>query len=93
MLTRTRFLATSAALLLLAACNNQGGGTEANTANAAGNGQETMTAEEGIIPGENTIGNVAGAATNVVEDAADAAGNAAETVGNAVENATDRNSQ
>jgi protein involved in sex pheromone biosynthesis len=93
MLTRTRFLATSAALLLLAACNNQGGGTEANTANATGNGQETMTAEEGIIPGENTMGNVAGAATNVAEDAADAAGNAAEAVGNAVENATDRNSQ
>ncbi|MDP9414317.1 MAG: hypothetical protein M3Q08_09560 [Pseudomonadota bacterium] len=52
-----------------------------------------MTAEEGIIPGENTMGNVAGAATNVVEDAADAAGNAAEAVGEAVENATDRNSQ
>jgi hypothetical protein len=93
MTIRTRFIAT-AAVLLLAACNGQGGQNEANTAETGGNAGETMNASEGLIPGENTMGNVAGAAGNAAEGVGNAAENAANAVGNTVDNATtDGNSQ
>lgn len=82
MTKRTGF-AASAALLLLAACNSQSGHNEANMAEAGDNSGETANAGEGLIPGDNTMGNVAGAAGN----AAEGVGNAAEDVGNAAENA------
>jgi protein involved in sex pheromone biosynthesis len=87
MTKRTGFIAT-AALLLLAACNSQGGQNEASTADTGGNGGETMNTSEGLIPGENTMGNVAGAAGNAAEDVGNVAGNAANSVSNTVGNAT-----
>ncbi len=93
MTKRTGFI-TTAALLLLAACNSQGGQNEVNAADTGGNGGDTMNASEGIIPGENTMGNVAGVAGNAAEDVGNATENAANAVGNTVDNATtDGNSQ
>jgi hypothetical protein len=87
--TRTKFIATAATALLLAACNNQGGQNEADAAGAPENGGEAMVTEEGLIPGENTMGNVAGAAGNAAEDVGNVVENAADAVGNTVEDATD----
>jgi hypothetical protein len=88
MLTRTRFLAPTAAVLLLSACGGGGGGGEAQnnaTQTEPATDQNTASGGEGLIPGENTMGNVAGAAGNAAQDVGNLAQNAANSVSNAAE--------
>ncbi|CAA9546619.1 MAG: hypothetical protein AVDCRST_MAG23-2597 [uncultured Sphingosinicella sp.] len=90
MLTRTRFLTASAAVLLLSSCGGSGGGGEAQnnaTQTEPATDQNTAGGSEGIIPGENTMGNVQGATAIVAQDAGNLAQNAANAVSNAAEGA------
>ncbi len=89
MATVTKLLAPTAAVLLLSACGGNGGsGAEAQnnaTQTEPATDQNTAGGSEGLIPGENTMGNVAGAAGNAAQDA----GNMAQNAANAINNAAD----
>lgn len=87
MLKRNILLTVSAAsVMLLAGCNNQSG--EAGGANNMAADTGTNTADDGLIPGDNTITNVTNVVENGAEAAAGAVSNVADDAGNATANMT-----